>query len=170
MRQDSARLAELRRALILDSGPERAYDEITRLLASGLAVPITMVNLLDAERDWFKSCVGIQQTQSPVVTSFCEAFFNSTHDVIVVEDTLLDARFAAHPLVSGRPFVRFYAAARLIVNDQTIGTVCAYDIQPRTLTPDKLENLQSLASAAVELIAKRYSVAERSPSRDTPRD
>ena len=51
MRQDSARLAELRRALILDSGPERAYDEIARLLASSLAVPITMVNLLDAERD-----------------------------------------------------------------------------------------------------------------------
>ena len=90
--------------------------------------------------------------------------------MIVVEDTLLDARFAAHPLVSGRPFVRFYAAARLIVNDQTIGTLCAYDIQPRTLTPDQLENLQSLASAAVELIAQRDSVAERSPSRDTPRD
>ncbi len=170
MRQDSARLAELRRALILDSGPERAYDEITQLLASSLAVPITMVNLLDAERDWFKSCVGIQQTQSPVVTSFCEAFFNSTQDLIVVEDTLLDARFAAHPLVLGQPFVRFYAAARLIVNDQTIGTLCAYDVQPRTLLPDQLENLQSLASAAVELIAQRGPVVEPSLPRNTPRD
>ena len=68
MRLDADRLAELRRAMILDSGPERAYDDITRLLATSLAVPITMVNLLDAQRDWFKSCVGIQQTQSPAVT------------------------------------------------------------------------------------------------------
>ncbi len=163
MRLNDARLAELRRALILDSTPERAYDDIARLLANSLAVPITMVNLLDADRDWFKSCVGIQQTQSPAVTSFCEAFFNSTHDVIVVEDTLLDARFKAHPLVSGRPFIRFYAAARLIVNGQTIGTLCAYDMQPRTLTAEQLDHLQSLASAAVELIAQRSATGGRAP-------
>ena len=115
MRLNTSRLAELRRALILDSSPERAYDDITRLLATALAVPITMVNLLDAERDWFKSCVGIQQTQtqtqtqsqsqsqSPAVTSFCEVFFSSTHDLIVVEDTLLDPQFQSHPKVSGDP-------------------------------------------------------------------
>ena len=88
MRLDSARLAELRRALILDSGPERAYDDITRLLSTALAVPITMVNLLDAERDWFKSCVGIQQTQSPSVTSMIHASSESTstmHPGLAVE-------------------------------------------------------------------------------------
>ena len=83
-RLDPDRLAALRRLLILDSSPDRAYDDITRLLATSLAVPFTMVNLLDAERDWFKSCVGIQQTQSPSVTSFCEAFFHSAQDLIVV--------------------------------------------------------------------------------------
>ncbi len=155
MRLVSARLAELGRALILDSGPERAYDDITRLLATTLAVPITMVNLLDAERDWFKSCVGIQQTQSPVVTSFCEAFFNTSSDLIVVEDTLLDPRFKAHPLVLGRPFLRFYAAARLTVRGETVGTLCAYDICPRQLAIDQLDHLRTLAGAAVELIGRR---------------
>ena len=150
-------LAELRRAMILDSGPERAYDDITRLLASSLAVPITMVNLLDAQRDWFKSCVGIQQTQSPAVTSFCEAFFTETSALIVVEDMLEDVRFKAHPKVVGRPFIRFYAAARLRVNGQTVGTLCAYDVQPMQLAPQQIDHLQALANAVVELIGRRHT-------------
>ena len=164
MRLDTARLAELRRVLILDSGPERAYDEITRLLATTLAVPITMVNLLDAERDWFKACVGIQQTQSPAVTSFCEAFFNTTRDLIVVGDTLLDPQFAAHPMVTARPFIRFYAAARLVVRGETVGTLCAYDVRPRQLSAEQLGHLRTLASAAVELIGRRSAVAEQPTS------
>lgn len=159
MRLDSSRLAELHSALILDSGPERAFDEITCLLSSTLDVPITMVNLLDAERDWFKSCVGIQQTQSPAVTSFCEAFFSTTHDLIVVEDTLLDDRFKVHPKVAGRPFIRFYAAARLTVRGETVGTLCAYDTRPRTLTQNQMDHLRMLASAAVELIGRRSAAA-----------
>ena len=155
MRSDPLRLAELRRAMILDSGPERAYDEITRLLATSLAVPFTMVNMLDGTRDWFKSCVGIQQTESPAVTSLCEAFFSTTHDLVVAEDTLSDPRFAAHPKVVGRPFLRFYAAARLSVRGQTVGTLCAYDVQPRQLTLEQLAHLQTLAGAAVDLISQR---------------
>lgn len=155
MRLDTSRLAELRKALILDSGPERAYDEITRLLATSLAVPITMVNLLDGERDWFKSRIGIQQVQSPAAASFCEAFFSTSRDLIVVEDTLLDPSLVEHPMVMGQPFIRFYAAARLIVRGQTVGTLCAYDIQPRHLAADQLDQLRSLASAAVELIGRR---------------
>lgn len=165
MRLDAARLEELRRALILDSAPERSFDDITRLLATTLAVPITMVNLLDAERDWFKSCVGLQQTQSAKVTSFCEAFFSTSCDTIVVEDTLLDPRFEAHPMVSGRPFIRFYAAARLIVRGQTVGTLCAYDIRPRQLSLDQLEYLQTQASAAVELIGRRRTGMEHAPGK-----
>lgn len=157
MRHDASRLEELRRALILDSGPERAYDDIAHLLATTLAVPFTIVNLLDADRDWFKSCVGIQQTQSPAVTSFCEAFFSSSHDLIVVEDTLKDTRFETHPKVVGRPFIRFYAAARLTVRGQTLGTLCAYDIRPRRLARDQLDHFQTMASAVVELISQRSS-------------
>lgn len=163
-RTDPVRLKELKRLCILDSSPERAYDDITRLLATELAVPITMVNLLDEERDWFKSCFGIQQTQSPAVTSFCEMFFTSHSDLIVVNDTLLDKRLAKHPLVVGRPFVRFYAAARLVVEGQTVGTLCAYDIEPREITTNQLQHLQQMAAAVVRFLGQRTG----SPSRARP--
>lgn len=160
MRNDPERLSELRRLAILDSSSERAYDDITRLLATTLATPITMVSLLDQERDWFKSCVGIQQTQSPRVTSFCETFFTSSSDLIVVEDTLKDERFASHPLVLGRPFIRFYAAARLVVRGQTVGTLCAYDVSPRRIALEQIADLQMMAGAVAELLSQRKTASD----------
>ena len=109
-RHDPVRLAELKRLCVLDSSPERAYDDITRLLATELSVPITMVNLLDEERDWFKSCFGVQQTQSPAVTSFCEMFFTTAAKVIVVNDTLLHDRSRNTPSSSAVPL---FASTRL---------------------------------------------------------
>lgn len=155
MRNDPSRLAQLRRFLILDSSAERAFDDITRLLSTHLEMPIAIVNFLDADRDWFKSCFGLPHTESPAVTSFCEAFFNTTDDVIVVEDTTSDPRFAEHPLVVGAPFIRCYAAARLAIDGHTLGTLCAYDVQPRKISTDQVRQLQMLAGAAVELIRQR---------------
>ena len=155
MRNDPSRLAELQRLAVLDSSPERAFDDITRLLSTALAVPITMVNLLDTDRDWFMSRVGIQQSQSPAASSICEVFFNSGSDLIVVENTLLDERFRNHGLVTGPPNIRFYAAARLVVNGQTVGTLCAYDMQARQLSVQQLEQLRAMAAAVVELLHRR---------------
>ncbi|WP_309678126.1 GAF domain-containing protein [Polaromonas sp.] len=155
MRNDPARLAELRKHLILDSSSERAYDDITRLLASSLEVPIAIVNLLDEKRDWFKSCVGLPNQESPAETSFCEAFFNSSDDVIVAEDTASDPRFASHPFVVGEPFIRFYAAARLAIDGHTVGTLCAYDVQPRKVSAAQIAQMQTLAAAVIELIGQR---------------
>lgn len=155
MRLDPTRLAALRRAMILDSGPERAFDDITRLMASTLSVPITMVNLLDAERDWFKSRVGLPQTESPAATSVCEAFFDSDCDLIVVEDTRLDRRLCNHPLVLAPPHIRFYAAARLSIAGQTWGTLCAYDLRPRQITPEQCDKLRTMSRAVVDLLAQR---------------
>ena len=155
MRNDPTRLAELRRHLILDSSPERAFDDITQLLASSLDVPIVMVNLLDDGRDWFKSCVGLPHRESPAETSFCEAFFHSADDLIVAEDTTLDPRFSAHPLVVNAPFVRFYAAARLAVDGHTLGTLCAYDVKPRLVSKQQVEHMQALAAAVIELLNQR---------------
>ena len=157
MRNDPIRLAELRRHLILDSSAERAYDDITRLLVSSLQVPIAMVSLLDEQRDWFKSCVGMPLRESPAATSFCERFFFTTKDVIVVEDTLADPLFSSHPFVVGQPFVRFYAAARLTAGGQTLGTLCAYDLQPRKVSAEQIDQLQTLAGAAMALIRQRVS-------------
>ena len=155
MRKDPDRLAELRRLSILESAPERAYDDITRAFAASLDVPIAMVNLLDADRDWFKSCVGLPQTESPASTSFCEAFFDTAQDLIVVEDTTTDARFAAHPFVTGEPFIRFYAAARLAVRGQTVGTLCAYGVEPKTIAPAQVDQLRVMADAVSDLLAQR---------------
>ena len=159
MRTNPSRLAELKRHMILDSSAEKAYDDIAKLLATSLEVPIAIVNFLDDDRDWFKSCIGLPLTQSPVATSFCETFFNTSEDVIVVEDTRESALFSQHPLVVGEPFVRFYAAARLRVNGQTLGTLCAYDVQPRKISPDQIAQLRTLTLAVVELLAQRNAPA-----------
>jgi GAF domain-containing protein len=155
MRQDSQRLAELQRHLLLDSAPQRAYDEITRLLATSINVPITMINFLDKDRDWFKSAVGITHCESPIETSFCESFLHSEFDFIAVEDTKLDPRFSAHPLVVGAPFIRFYAAARITSGGHTLGTLCAYDVEPRKITLEQIQTLQTLATAVIELVDTR---------------
>lgn len=152
---DPVRLAALRRLQILDSSPERAFDDFTRLLSSQFEVPIAMVNLLDEKRDFFKSRIGSPVTESPAATSFCEAFFDSADDLIVVEDTPADARFVGHPLVAGEPFVRFYAAARLAVDGQTLGTICAYDLKLHAVSVEQVGYLRTLATAAVSAIRQR---------------
>ena len=155
MRKDPIRLAELRRQLILDTSVEKAYDDITRLMSESLKVPIAMINFMDVDRDWFKSRVGIRLTESPVETSFCESFFSSDKDVIVVSDTLQSEQFSQHPLVTGEPHVRFYAAARLVVNGQTLGTLCAYDLRPRQLLPEQIDHLKALTLSVFELMESR---------------
>lgn len=155
MRRDSERLAELRRQLILGSTVEHAYDEITRLLATSLEVPITLINFMDEDHDWFKSAVGLTPRESPTETSFCEAFFRTSDEVILAHDTTLDARFQQHPLVIGAPFVRFYASARITSAGHTLGTLCAYDMKPRKITVEQVETLQTLASAVMEMLRKR---------------
>ena len=83
MRSNADRLNELRQLLLLDSAPERSFDDITQLLASSLSVPIAMVNLLDEQRDWFKSRVGLAICESPAETSFCEVFFGAADDIVI---------------------------------------------------------------------------------------
>ena len=155
MRKDPIRLAELRRQLILDISVEKACDDITKLMSESLDVPIAMINFMDADRDWFKSRVGFPLTESPVETSFCESFFNSDKDVIVVPDTLQSEQFRQHSLVTGEPHVRFYAAARLVVNGQTLGTLCAYDLRPRKLSPEQIDHLKALTLSVFELLQSR---------------
>jgi GAF domain-containing protein len=156
-----ARLEALRRLAILDSAPEKVYDDIVGRLARSFDAPIAMVNLLDQDRDWFKSCVGLKHNQSPMATSFCEALFHSTDDIVVAEDTTLDPRFSNHPLVTGPPHIRFYAAARLTVNEQTVGSLCGYDIAPKKISADQREQLWVLSQAVMKLLADRVATLPR---------
>ena len=162
MRKNPDRLAELRRQLILDSSAEQAYDDITKLLSESLDVPIALIIFMDVDRNWSKSSVGFPLATVPIETSFCESFFKSDNDVIVVPDTLESEQFRQHSLVIGEPKVRFYASARLVVNDQTLGTLCAFDIRPRQLLPEQIDHLKALTQAVVELLQSRTKANEQS--------
>ena len=157
MRHDPDRLATLKRLVILDSSPERAYDDIASVLASGLDVPVTMVNLLDESRDWFKARVGVSVCETPAIGSFCQVMVQLPEAVIVVPDTTQDSRFSSNPFVTGEPHVRFYAAARLTVAGQIVGTICAYDFKPRQLTEQQIEQMRVLAEAATTLLEQRLT-------------
>ena len=103
MRKNGDRLKVLQSLAVLHTGLEVVFDDLTRTAAQTFGVSIARVSLLDAGRDWFKSCVGFPVSQSPASTSFCKVFLTSDDEVVVVEDTLLDARFgdrcAKHPFL-----------------------------------------------------------------------
>lgn len=159
MRHDPERLETLRRLMLLDSRPEQEYDAIAQRTAEVLGVPIAMINLLDEHRDWFKSCIGMAMSESTLSTSFCEAMFTLDRDLLVVQDTVEDPALRTHPLVLGPPFVRFYAAARLVVAGQTVGTLCAYDFEPRRVEARVLDNMRVLAASVMELLLIRHRQA-----------
>ena len=159
MRHNHERLEALRSLALLDTASEVVYDDLTRTLAKTFGVPISMVNLLDADRDWFKACIGVSLSESPADTSFCEIFFHCDDDLLVIPDTLADPRFAGHPMVIGVPFIRFYASARLAVDGHTVGTLCIYDTQVKQVSAEQVETLAILRLAAMETLAKRARTA-----------
>jgi GAF domain-containing protein len=114
-----------------------------------------MVNLLDADRDWFKACIGVSLAESPAETSFCEIFFHCDDDLLVIPDTTADPHFSTHPMVVGAPFIRFYASARLAFDGHTVGTLCIYDTRPKDVSPEQVETLRIMRMAAMETLAKR---------------
>jgi len=154
MRHNHKRLEALRRLALLDTAPEVVYDDLTRTLAKAFDVPISMVNLLDADRDWFKACIGVSLAQSPADTSFCEIFFHCDDDLLVIPDTLADPRFADHPMVTGAPFIRFYASARLGFEGHTVGTLCIYDTRVKEVSEEQVETLRVLRLAAMDTLAR----------------
>ena len=155
MRNNPERLQALKNLALLDTATEVVYDDLTRMLAKAFDVPIAMVSLLDADRDWFKSCIGVSLVESPVESSFCEIFFHCDDDFLVIPDTTADARFADHPLVVNAPFIRFYASARLAFDGYTVGTLCIYDTKVKQVSADQLEVLGAMRLAAMETMARQ---------------
>lgn len=143
---ETERLAALHRLDILDTPPEARFDRITRLACSTFNVPIALVSLVDSQRQWFKSCQGLDVRETPRSLSFCaHALFSP--EILLVADTLEDPRFVDHPAVTGEPKVRFYAGCPLRTADERIvGTLCVVDREPRTLSADEAELLRGLAA------------------------
>lgn len=156
---EAHRLGALHALGILDSAPEERFDRITRVAQRLFEVPIALVSLVDANRQWFKSCQGLGARETPRSISFCgHAILGDA--TLVVPDALADARFADNPLVTGEPHIRFYAGHPLRVADGSrVGTLCLIDRQPRTLAPEELALLADLA-AMVERELNQQTLAE----------
>jgi len=150
---ESKRLETLRALKILDTSPEERFDRLTRLAKRLFGVPISLISLVDDDRQWFKSKIGLDATETPRDISFCgHAILGD--EAFLVPDAALDERFSDNPLVTGDPKIRFYAGCPLSVsNGSKIGTLCLIDRQPRVLSDDDRELLADLAAMAEQEIA-----------------
>lgn len=142
---EAARLAALRGLGLLDTPREPRFDRYVRLARALADVPIAAVSFVDADRQWFKACEGLRVPGTGRDVSFCgHAILD--RGVFYIPDAAADRRFADNPLVTGAPFIRFYAGCPLFVpGDQAIGTLCIIDRVPRRLDPDQLMRLRDLA-------------------------
>ncbi len=147
---EDARLAALHSLRILDTPFEERFDRITRTTARLFRVPVALVSLVDENRQWFKSCHGLDTRETPRNVSFCSHAILSDGPLII-EDARLDPRFADNPLVTGKPHVIFYAGQPLSgPGGHKLGTLCLIDHRPRLFAEDERTALRDLA-AWVEL-------------------
>lgn len=133
---------------LLDSAPEERFDRLTRLAKRLFNVPIALVTLVDSDRQWFKSCVGLGVSETPRNVSFCgHAILQS--ELLMIPDARQDERFHDNPLVTGEPNIRFYAGYPLTVpNGNKMGTLCLIDTKPRELDDEERGLLRDLAGMA----------------------
>lgn len=161
---ETVRLKCLHSLKVLDTSPEERFDRITRLARQLFDVPISLVSLVDSDRQWFKSRAGLDAIETPRSVSFCGHAINGS-EVFVVENALCDERFCDNPLVADDPSIRFYAGYPLHSPDGArLGTLCIIDRQPREFSAEEARTLKELGEM-VE--AELFSVTSLSTDRLT---
>lgn len=153
---ESARLRDLLELQVLDTAPEREYDDLVYLASQICGTPIATLSLIDSHRQWLKARVGRIAQETPREFAFCPHVICAGTDVMVVPDAAADARFADNPLVTGDPNIRFYAGSPLITpRGSAIGTLCVIDHVPREIRPDQRHALEALGRQAAALLELR---------------
>ena len=142
------RLAVLRECGVLETAPEQGFDDLTELASELCGTRIALVSLIDEQRQWFKSTVGLGATQTCRESAFC-AHAILTNAPLIIRDATQDPRTFDNPLVTGEPFIRFYAGVPLHSSEGlALGTLCVIDTDPRDISPDQLTTLKRLARQA----------------------
>jgi GAF domain-containing protein len=156
---EAARLQALRRYRILDTAPEKAFNDIIELASFICRTPIAFMSLVAEDRQWFKAAKGINLKETPREVAFCSHTIMDSK-VFIVEDASKDGRFAKNPLVQGHPGFRFYAGAPLVTGDgHALGSLCAADVKPHHLDHAQIRALEALARTVVsELELRRVSM------------
>ena len=158
---DEKRLEAVDSYNILNTLPEKEYDDITRLASIICDVPVSLVSVISGSKQFFKSHYGVDISETPVDVAFCAHAIESTEDIFIVEDARQDERFSANPLVVNDPNIVFYAGVPLIDEDKhALGTLCVIDVQPKSLTDDQVAALKILASQVMQLFILRKSKLE----------
>ena len=158
---EERRIVDLKSYSLLDSLPEEDYDFITSMASNICETPIALISLVDEDRQWFKSKVGLSIDETPREFSFCAHAICKNTEIMVVPDACQDERFVNNPLVTGEPKIRFYAGVPL--NSEkgfSLGTLCIIDTKPRQLNQKQLSLLESLSRQVINLMELRRNKKE----------
>lgn len=159
--REKERLALLNSYSILDTLPEKDYDNLTKLAAEICQTPISLITLLDDKRQWFKSHYGLETSETPIEDAFCAHAITGNDPIFTTEDARKDTRFQENPLVTGDPNIVFYAGIPLKnSNGLPLGTLCVIDNKPRTLTESQKDSLNILSEQVINLLELRKNKLE----------